>query len=637
MQLRARQSAGPPPVPTRNRGGKVKAFQYQPLDPLKREIRLLELAPGKPDSRIAAHIFNVSLDDSPKFEALSYTWGPPRPNYDIAIDGKPFTVGRNLRKALDDLRFADRPRVVWTDAVCINQTDNDEKSHQIKLMRTIYGCAQVVCAWIDHSVPLMNPVFEDLEKLGEGVEINDFHDPSYWYPVADIFRNPYWRRLWIQQELILAARIQIYCRRDSFDGQKLLEFQHRVNNVYYQVLGYSSPERIISRYIDGTEHQIAVHPQVLGGGIIRSRENLRQGREIHGEKADKVVDTLKITNRVLGSSLLHLFLQSLGLNMVDQRDRVYGVLGMAADVDVQSINVDYNAPVVSVFAVVFQHFLTKYKSLSFLPFESDKFQDRIPRRDDLPSWMPHATMSWGPINNSRACGTALADRASIDTKSLILSAQGLHCDTISFMGPGRDPLQEQQPPVPEWLAQVEGICERLWPHAKDRPLYERDHVTSLFFPWLSEDRYGKANKGRLEKLDAKRRTQLLRDMLAAAGRVDDPGDFSVDRILRGGYRPTNVLPQDTRESILPMGPEINSNVLFGTEGGRLGRTRRTSPVAPGDQIWIIFGCRMPLILRPITGKRDRFTILGPTIVPPIMRGEALRDGGEARSRVIEIE
>ncbi|RSL56805.1 hypothetical protein CEP53_006678 [Fusarium sp. AF-6] len=196
------QAKRPPPdvsSPTvKKRPKKASPFQYEALDPRKREIRLLELYPGKPGSKVVTRLFNVSLDERPSFEALSYTWGPPWPTYDIFVNETKFSVGRNLRKALDDLRHASEPRVIWTDAICINQPDNAEKEHQIKLMQTICATAQVVCAWLDHNVQPITSVFEDLENLGKGVELDDFHDPSYWYPVADIFRNPYWRRLGIQ-------------------------------------------------------------------------------------------------------------------------------------------------------------------------------------------------------------------------------------------------------------------------------------------------------------------------------------------------------------------------------------------------------------------------------------------------------
>ncbi|KAI1741601.1 hypothetical protein F4680DRAFT_70156 [Xylaria scruposa] len=40
------------------------------------EIRLLEVLPGRPDSRVTVRLFHVSLDDEPHFDALGYMWGP---------------------------------------------------------------------------------------------------------------------------------------------------------------------------------------------------------------------------------------------------------------------------------------------------------------------------------------------------------------------------------------------------------------------------------------------------------------------------------------------------------------------------------------------------------------------------------
>ncbi|KAE8368758.1 heterokaryon incompatibility protein-domain-containing protein [Aspergillus caelatus] len=160
LRPRRQSRASVPQQRSNTKGRKSKndrTFQYEPLDPAKREIRLFELWPGKPGSKVVGHLFNVSLDESPSFEALSYTWGPPQPTYNISINGhRAFPVRRNLRKALDDLRQPDKPRVLWTDAIYINQPNNTEKAHQIKLMRSIYSCAQVVCAWLDHSVQPMD-------------------------------------------------------------------------------------------------------------------------------------------------------------------------------------------------------------------------------------------------------------------------------------------------------------------------------------------------------------------------------------------------------------------------------------------------------------------------------------------------
>jgi hypothetical protein len=37
---------------------------------------------------------------------------------------------------------------VWADALCINQTDEEEKGHQIRLMKHIYSRAEQTYAWM---------------------------------------------------------------------------------------------------------------------------------------------------------------------------------------------------------------------------------------------------------------------------------------------------------------------------------------------------------------------------------------------------------------------------------------------------------------------------------------------------------
>ncbi|KAH0594002.1 hypothetical protein MHUMG1_08325 [Metarhizium humberi] len=126
-----------------------------------------EFPPGKPQTEIVGRLFHACLDENPGFEALSYTWGSPSPTYDISINACAFPVSGNLRKALDDLRYPDKPRILWADAICINQRDSDEKAHQL-----------------DHSVQAGDSSFDSLCYPGKGIELDNFADPSYWYPVA---------------------------------------------------------------------------------------------------------------------------------------------------------------------------------------------------------------------------------------------------------------------------------------------------------------------------------------------------------------------------------------------------------------------------------------------------------------------
>ncbi|KAM0265138.1 hypothetical protein ACHAQJ_000291 [Trichoderma viride] len=632
----------------------VRFHHYQPLNHLQREIRLVELSPGKPGSRIAAKLLTVSLNDDPVYDALSYCWGPPRPAYDIFIhvnndennDSRDstesivsFSVGRNLRKALDDLRHQDRPRLIWNDALCINQQDNMEKAHQIQLMQQIYSRASVVCAWLDHNVQPKTSVFDDLEKLGKGVELDDFHDPAYWYPVADIFRNEYWRRLWIQQELILGTKVDVYCRRDVFSGERLLEFQQKVNVVKSQKTRVGGPEFTLSRYIDGNT-SVDPMPEVFGGGILQARINMEEGRKAQQVFSSSSTDNespssgVKITRSLLASSLLNLFLQSSSVKMTDPHDRLYGILGLATDISQgPALEINYDASPCWVYAQVFRHFIHRYKSLSFLCFNKSNPRGSYVSRRDFPSWMPHADVCWSSVNASRACGDMLAtpDAVSINLETLYLHAQGIKVDTIKHIaqicGDGRG-----WTPITEWLDEIESLCRKTWPDSPNPnqdnsppPLYEREDVTSLMFPFLSAKRYKQMWK--LDKPDAERRTLLIRSLLAAARKADKK-DLSTGDIMCGGYTPIDIIPLDVREECHAVHVESNAVMPFATEASRVGSMARTSDIRVGDEIWILFGCRMPLVMRP---RRDemskglRYQVIGPAVVPGLMRGEAVKD------------
>lgn len=47
-------------------------------------------------------------------------------------------VTYNLEVALQQLRHAERERILWVDALCINQENDLEKSEQVRPMGRIY-------------------------------------------------------------------------------------------------------------------------------------------------------------------------------------------------------------------------------------------------------------------------------------------------------------------------------------------------------------------------------------------------------------------------------------------------------------------------------------------------------------------
>ena len=126
-------------------------YQFSPLIDPKNMIRLLELLPSTIEwSAIHITLQAVSLNDALDYQALSYTWGNEEPIHQISCDGQAFATRLNLLHALKRLRYRTKSRILWIDAICIDQispnTDN-EKTHQIPLMRRIYSTASKVLVW----------------------------------------------------------------------------------------------------------------------------------------------------------------------------------------------------------------------------------------------------------------------------------------------------------------------------------------------------------------------------------------------------------------------------------------------------------------------------------------------------------
>ncbi|KAH0545073.1 hypothetical protein FGG08_000844 [Glutinoglossum americanum] len=120
-----------------------------PATPLP--IRLLRLFPAPTlNDDIKCELFPSNLDGEHTFEALSYTWGSEANPATITLQGEAREVTQNLAAALRHLRFHDRDRVLWVDALCINQNDTVEKSMQVDQMRQVYtrSCTSRVLVWL---------------------------------------------------------------------------------------------------------------------------------------------------------------------------------------------------------------------------------------------------------------------------------------------------------------------------------------------------------------------------------------------------------------------------------------------------------------------------------------------------------
>ena len=141
---------------------------YQPLSASRNEIRLLDIQPD-PDETSVIHcqITKSSLEEA-NYVALSYCWGDADQRNDINIGSGKAKITKNLDGALREPRRQDHLSV-WTDALCINQSDDEERSLQIRIMSAIYHMADTVL-----SRKLRTGIISTFIEIGHSFKI----DPS---------------------------------------------------------------------------------------------------------------------------------------------------------------------------------------------------------------------------------------------------------------------------------------------------------------------------------------------------------------------------------------------------------------------------------------------------------------------------
>ncbi|KAI7360823.1 hypothetical protein KC354_g8565 [Hortaea werneckii] len=213
----------------------MEEYQYSPLlDNTKtKSFRLLSLLPGDGEVPLCCRIQNFTLDHAPPYEALSYVWGHKDGREALACNSDLLHVKHNLEQALFALRFPDRPRFLWVDAVCINQKDYEERAQQVRIMRQIYAKAERVVIWLGPRSPNDEHALRLARNLGR---LSTSREPSpedhfalFWdqsvvkaliaeeragrvpetlfaaTELADLFDREWFSRIWCVQE-VFASR-----------------------------------------------------------------------------------------------------------------------------------------------------------------------------------------------------------------------------------------------------------------------------------------------------------------------------------------------------------------------------------------------------------------------------------------------
>lgn len=222
----------------------MATYSYQPLSPQGSEIRLATIQPGGENDEIVISLDPepFSVEEPPSYEALSYVWGSsedPETVYVLSShslttqderDKLVLPITQNLHIALKNLRLVDTPRVMWIDALCIDQHNNEEKSREVRRMNHIYRLARRVVVWLGPKSRDSDRTMRMMDRVGRMFEVNwtwcdislaGNKDPeTYIKPPLDhedftgfyhIICRTWFERLWIRQEVTLANQDAIVC------------------------------------------------------------------------------------------------------------------------------------------------------------------------------------------------------------------------------------------------------------------------------------------------------------------------------------------------------------------------------------------------------------------------------------------
>lgn len=194
---------------------RLGALAYEPIDSENGEIRLVELLPGRYSDVIQINLYTKNLDDRPSYGALSYTWGTTSSSNRAIVNGCPVPVQESLDLGLRRLRITNEPRTLWVDALCINQNDVRERSHQVQQMCRIYKSAKQVVIWLGEWPHLdACPHSEKcqtmwIRRLNHPITVMlstpDGERRHLCRHALEISKLPWFRRLWIIQEFLLAS------------------------------------------------------------------------------------------------------------------------------------------------------------------------------------------------------------------------------------------------------------------------------------------------------------------------------------------------------------------------------------------------------------------------------------------------
>jgi len=373
-------------------------YPYRQLE--EDEIRLLILRPSQSFSApLHVSMHTANFFNRPVYKALSYVWGSSKETSAITVNGVPFNATTNLASALRHIRNNRLAEILWVDAICINQQRINERNHQVNMMPRIYESAQEVIAWLGESyddsdeamrllhrwgsalasigVDSYNNVRPKLDWFRKGKNADDFiarieqpFTERAWNALKSLYKRPYWRRLWIFQEFVLAKNVSIMC------GSVRLEWACLLADVFFccweeafadstSVLALGGPA-IYKMVQENVSHS---HIDYMLHDLLRWRDTIHEPRW-----------------REAAESLLELIWKASFRDCTDPRDHVFAMAGFSS-YGSHAIVVDYSLSIDDT-NIEFARSCILHSDFQVLSFAGIGYKEVSHPASKFPSWAP---------------------------------------------------------------------------------------------------------------------------------------------------------------------------------------------------------------------------------------------------------
>lgn len=430
-------------------------YRYQPLSSPATQIRLLELLPGRGTIRCRLRITELEQAEY-TYEPISYCWKSyardswwgctykvkeRQRTLRILVDGADLYVGESLHAALWRMRPAAAgamARLLWADAVCINQADDAEKGAQVTLMGRIYEGGARTLAWLGEADRRTGRAFryirdcasrgpDDVVSISSRAEEQPGRE--WWAPggggappapgrgararrgwfrglraslgrarlrasLESIVNRPYFRRAWIVQEITMSYCLLLMCGKFEAEWRDL------------------------------SDEFVGMMPSVSGNACFTALDKLRCGHYQY--------DLMEVASMVSPTQAS------------DARDKLYGILGMVpSELMTVEIDVDYTKDPEAVFCDLSRRLLLADRKLGALCMSYGMSADRPGR---VPTWVwnpqpdePHARFSV-PSTRSNQYRAAGETRCQPEFFGSLLGLRGVILEKVAAVSSGWDIL-----------------------------------------------------------------------------------------------------------------------------------------------------------------------------------------------------